>query len=59
MAIFQICTSDDACRFGKVSELFVFEKFFRAPAESVEAGDICAVCGIGDIQVTIAFTKNK
>ncbi|XP_071691881.1 putative elongation factor TypA-like SVR3, chloroplastic [Rutidosis leptorrhynchoides] len=47
----RICTSDDACRFGKVSELFVFEKFFRAPAESVEAGDICAVCGINDIQI--------
>lgn len=47
----RICTTDDACRFGKVSELFVFEKFFRAPAESVEAGDICAVCGINDIQI--------
>ncbi|KAK9057711.1 hypothetical protein SSX86_022547 [Deinandra increscens subsp. villosa] len=47
----RICTSDDACRFGKVSELFVFEKFFRAPAESVEAGDICAVCGFDDIQI--------
>lgn len=47
----RICTSDDACRFGKVSELFVFEKFYRAPAESVEAGDICAVCGINDIQI--------
>ncbi|XP_024968674.1 putative elongation factor TypA-like SVR3, chloroplastic isoform X2 [Cynara cardunculus var. scolymus] len=47
----RICTSDDACRFGKVSELFVFEKFYRAPAERVEAGDICAVCGINDIQI--------
>ncbi|KAD3338590.1 hypothetical protein E3N88_34111 [Mikania micrantha] len=47
----RICTSDDACRFGKFSELFVFEKFFRAPAESVEAGDICVVCGLGDIQI--------
>ncbi|KAI3507566.1 hypothetical protein L1887_22554 [Cichorium endivia] len=47
----RICTSEDACRFAKVSELFVFEKFYRAPAESVEAGDICAVCGIGDVQI--------
>ncbi|KAI7725745.1 hypothetical protein M8C21_024784 [Ambrosia artemisiifolia] len=47
----RICTPDDACRFGKVSELFVFEKFSRAPAESVEAGDICAVCGVGDVQI--------
>lgn len=34
-----------------MSELFVYEKFFRVPAELVEAGDICAVCGIDDIQV--------
>ncbi|KAK3014276.1 hypothetical protein RJ639_009683 [Escallonia herrerae] len=47
----RICTTDDACRFGRVSELFVYEKFFRVPAETVEAGDICAVCGIGDIQI--------
>lgn len=47
----KVCTSDDACRFSKVSELFVYEKFFRVPAEIVEAGDICAVCGIGDIQI--------
>lgn len=49
----QICTSDDACRFGRVSELFVYEKFSRVPAEVVEAGDICAVCGIEDIQVMV------
>ncbi|KAK4343710.1 hypothetical protein RND71_036804 [Anisodus tanguticus] len=47
----RICTSEDACRFGRVSELFVFEKFNRVPAETVEAGDICAVCGIDDIQI--------
>lgn len=47
----QICTSEDECRFGRVSELFVYEKFNRVPAETVEAGDICAVCGIDDIQV--------
>lgn len=51
----QVCTPDDACRFSKVSELFVYEKFFRVPVESVEAGDICAVCGIDDIQVELCF----
>ena len=38
-----------------MSELFVYEKFSRAPADTVEAGDICAVCGIDDIQVIICF----
>ncbi|VFQ78500.1 unnamed protein product [Cuscuta campestris] len=56
----RICTSEDEHRFGRVSELFVYEKFYRVPAESVEAGDICAVCGIGDIQIgeTIAEKSN-
>lgn len=31
----------------------MYEKFFRVPAERVEAGDICAVCGISDIQVKV------
>lgn len=30
----------------------MYEKFNRVPVDSVEAGDICAVCGINDIQVT-------
>ncbi|XP_011020348.1 PREDICTED: translation factor GUF1 homolog, chloroplastic [Populus euphratica] len=47
----RVCTSEDSCRFGKVSELFVYEKFSRVPATKVEAGDICAVCGIEDIQI--------
>ncbi|GJZ28780.1 putative elongation factor TypA-like SVR3, chloroplastic [Tanacetum coccineum] len=42
----RICALVDACRFGKVNELFVFQKFFRVAVESVEAGDICAVCGV-------------
>lgn len=33
----------------------MYEKFSRVPVESVEAGDICAVCGIDDIQVTICL----
>lgn len=47
----KVCTSEDSCRFAKVSELFVYEKFNRVPVESVQAGDICAVCGIDDIQI--------
>lgn len=47
----KVCTSEDACRFGRISELFVYEKFSRVAVDSVEAGDICAVCGIGDIQI--------
>lgn len=47
----KVCTSEDACRYARVSELFVYEKFNRVPAETVEAGDICAVCGIDDIQI--------
>lgn len=31
----------------------MYDKFSRVPAERVEAGDICAVCGIADIQVMI------
>ncbi|KAL6505979.1 putative elongation factor TypA-like svr3, chloroplastic [Orobanche hederae] len=47
----RVCSSEDEFRFARVSELFVYEKFFRVPAEVVEAGDICAVCGINDIQI--------
>lgn len=36
----------------------MYEKFSRAPADTVEAGDICAVCGIDDIQVIIYFWRN-
>lgn len=49
----QVCTSDDSCRYGRVTELYVYDKFNRVPADKVEAGDICAVCGITDIQVKI------
>eukprot|EP01018_Ginkgo_biloba_P007066 Gb_15061 [translate_table: standard] len=47
----KVCTPDDNFRFGKVSELFVYENFIKAPAETVQAGDICAVCGINDILI--------
>ena len=49
----QVCTSDDSCRYGRVSELYVYDKFNRVPADKVEAGDICAGCGSTDIQVKI------
>ncbi|GMP97382.1 hypothetical protein CsSME_00045662 [Camellia sinensis var. sinensis] len=47
----QVCTTEETCRYVRVSELFVYEKFSRVAAEAVEAGDICAVCGIDDIQI--------
>ncbi|KAF5473296.1 hypothetical protein F2P56_009918 [Juglans regia] len=47
----RVCTSEDSCRYARVSELFVYEKFNRVPADSVEAGDICAVCGVDDVQI--------
>ncbi|KAK2454369.1 elongation factor family protein [Trifolium repens] len=47
----KVCTSEDSCRYARVSELYVYEKFFRVPADRVEAGDICAVCGISDVQI--------
>ena len=31
----------------------MYENFSRVPADSVEAGDICAVCGISDIMVSV------
>ncbi|GFY98238.1 elongation factor family protein [Actinidia rufa] len=47
----RVCTTEDTCRFGRIGELFVYEKFHRVAAQAVEAGDICAVCGIDDIQI--------
>ncbi|XP_058205859.1 putative elongation factor TypA-like SVR3, chloroplastic isoform X2 [Rhododendron vialii] len=54
----KVCTTEDTCRYGKVSELFVYEKFSRVGAEAVEAGDICAVCGINDIQGKYVTSRN-
>lgn len=41
----------DGIRPGKVSELFVYENFRRISVDAVDAGDICAVAGIGDIKI--------
>jgi predicted membrane GTPase involved in stress response len=40
-------------RAGKVNELFVYDNFSRVPVEEVQAGDICAFTGIGDIGVSV------
>lgn len=47
----KVCTPDENCRFGKISEVFVYENFMKVPAETVEAGDICAVCGIDNVLI--------
>ncbi|TYI40036.1 hypothetical protein ES332_A02G136000v1 [Gossypium tomentosum] len=47
----KVCTSEDSCRYARISELYVYEKFSKTAVERVEAGDICAVCGIEDIQI--------
>ncbi|KAF3971072.1 hypothetical protein CMV_005294 [Castanea mollissima] len=47
----RVCTSEDSCRYARITELFVYEKFNRVPTDRVEAGDICAVCGIDDVQI--------
>ncbi|KAG7027732.1 putative elongation factor TypA-like SVR3, chloroplastic, partial [Cucurbita argyrosperma subsp. argyrosperma] len=47
----KVCTSEDSCRYARISELFVYEKFNRVPVGKVQAGDICAVCGVDDIQI--------
>ncbi|KAL0017719.1 hypothetical protein WJX77_002923, partial [Trebouxia sp. C0004] len=36
---------------GKIAELFVYDNFNRVPAERVEAGDICAFTGLGDVGI--------
>jgi len=36
---------------AKVSELFVYKNFLQEPVEEAEAGDICAVAGMGDATI--------
>lgn len=38
-------------RQGRVAELYVYDNFARVPAESVMAGDICALTGLGDVTI--------
>ncbi|CAI5504014.1 unnamed protein product [Closterium sp. Naga37s-1] len=47
----KICTPDGNCRVAKVVELFVYDNFARVPVDNVEAGDICALSGLPDVQI--------
>lgn len=47
----KICKPDELCRNGRVAEVFVYENFGRKPVDSAEAGDICALCGLPDVQI--------
>jgi GTP-binding protein len=42
---------DDKPKTGKISELFVYDNFNRKAVERVEAGDICAFAGLGDVGI--------
>eukprot|EP00891_Asterochloris_glomerata_P002516 jgi/Astpho2/2516/e_gw1.00048.37.1_t len=42
---------DEKPRTGKVAELFVYDNFNRVAADRVEAGDICAFTGLGDVSI--------
>lgn len=44
-------TPETEARPGKVAELFVFDNFKRKNVDQVEAGDICALCGIADVGI--------
>lgn len=56
----QICTPDDVCRIAAISEVFVYENFGKVSKDLVEAGDICAITGLGDVMIgqTIADRAN-
>lgn len=47
-------------RGGKISELFVYDNFNRVPVDEVQAGDICALTGLGDVAIgeTICCRNN-
>ena len=49
----------EGLRNAKVNELFVFENFGRKAVETVQAGDICALAGIGDVMIgeTVVATE--
>lgn len=50
---------DEACRIAKITELFVYNNFQQKSVEQVEAGDICAIAGIGDIQIGETVTDKS
>ena len=41
----------DKPRTGKIAELYVYDNFARVPAETVMAGDICALTGLSDVTI--------
>lgn len=47
----KVCTPDGRCRNQRINELFVYQNFTRAAIDSVEAGDICALSGLADVQI--------
>ncbi len=55
-----LCKRDGSIQRSKIKELFVFEGMSKAKAESVEAGDICAIVGIDGFEIgdTIADFEN-
>ncbi|WJX46482.1 Putative elongation factor TypA-like svr3, chloroplastic [Trifolium repens] len=52
MEVKVVCTSEDSCRYARVGELYLYEKFFRVPAERVEAGDLY-MCTITYLQLRL------
>ena len=51
----QLCGREEP-REETVTELFIFDKLGRAPVEKVTAGDICAVTGIGEVEIGDTLT---
>ena len=51
----QLCGREES-REETVTELFIFDKLGRAPVEKVTAGDICAVTGIGEVEIGDTLT---
>jgi len=42
---------DKPLRKTKVAELFVFDNFKKNSVDEVSAGDICGICGMGDVMI--------
>ena len=51
----QLCGREES-REETVTELFIFDKLGRAPVVKVTAGDICAVTGIGEVEIGDTLT---
>ncbi|KAK9810279.1 hypothetical protein WJX72_007818 [[Myrmecia] bisecta] len=42
---------DEKAKPGKIGEVFVYDNFNRVPAGRVDAGDICAITGLGEVSI--------